>query len=289
MSTQAVVHAKLATVAILGALLGSAALAAGTREGTRQAPPAEDRNVLGTRVEASVTPGVRALSPAAPAPRSVTALAGGPLDLRLDISTWVSATGGNWNDIASITGLTTGLVDFHTGAPTPVSIQGAGWRGFYGDEAGAFPNRDWLIQPATVDGAGLDPGQTGTFVLSGLPADVYRIEVVTARHINYLNTITVNGAPASRTSLGTPVQTPWGSAADGLTPGNWLIWDGVAPVAGAITITNEAASGTLAMINAVRVLGSSAFGEQVIPTLSGLGALLLALAVAGGAYRILRG
>jgi hypothetical protein len=219
----------------------------------------------------------------------VSALASGPLDFRLDISTWVSSTGGNWNDIANITGLTTGLIDFNTGVPTPVSIQGAGWRGFFGDEGGAFPNRDWLIQPATVDGAGLDPGQTGTFVLSGLPADLYRIEIVSARQINYLNTITVNGVAANRTSLATPVQTPWGSADDGLTPGNWLIWDGVAPVAGSITITNEAASGTLAMINAVRVLGSSAFGEQVIPTLSGLGALILALAVAGAAVRLLRG
>lgn len=280
---------SLTAIAICSMLLGSTALSAGQSDIAGRASRIEDANAIGSRVEAPLPSGTKAAPPAVPRPGSVTALApGSPVDLRLDISTHVSSTGGNWNDIADITGLTTGLVDFNTGAPTPVSIQGTGWRGFFGDDAGAFPNRDWLIQPATVDGAGLDPGVTGTFVVSGLTADLYRIEVVSARGFNYLNTITVNGVAANRTSLGTPVQTPWDSADDGLTPGNWLIWDGVIPVAGAITITDQAASGTLAIINAVRILGSSR-GEQVIPTLSGLGALILALAMAGAAVRLLRG
>jgi hypothetical protein len=83
----------------------------------------------------------------------------------------------------------------------------------------------------------------------------YQVEVVSARtSFDYLNTITVNGALADRTYLGTPVQTPWGSNADGLTPGNWLIWDGVVPVGGTITIVDVADPQTLGIVNAIRIL-----------------------------------
>src|SRR4029077_17655930 len=66
---------------------------------------------------------------------------------------------------------------------TPRSIDGTGspWGDFAGDEAGAFPNRDWLIQPATKDGAGLQRNMTGSYLLSGLTASSYRVEVVSAR------------------------------------------------------------------------------------------------------------
>jgi len=277
----------LAAIVICGTLVGSAAYGARQRESATVGQRADDANAIGSRAQAPLPSSSMAPASAVAGRGPVTVLAPGDLlDLRLDISTFVSATGGNWNDISNITGLTTGLIDFNTGAPTPVSIQGAGWLDFYGDDEGAFPNRDWLIQPATVDGAGLFAGETGTFVVSGLPAAVYRIEVVSARPIN---TITVNGALASRTSLGTPVQTPWGSDTDGLVPGNWLIWDGVTPLAGAITITDEANSETLAMINAVRILGTSPLGGPMVPTLSTLGALILVLVVAGAAVRLLRG
>jgi hypothetical protein len=139
-----------------------------------------------------------------------------------------------------------------------VSISGAGspWSDFFGDDFGAFPNRDWLVQPATVDGAGLQAGLTGSYFVAGLTGTAYRVEIVTARSgHNYLNSITVNGAPASRTFLGTPVNSPWGSTDDGLTPGNWLIWDNVVPVGGSFSIRDQAAPSTLGMINALRILG----------------------------------
>ena len=179
-------------------------------------------------------------------------------DIRIDLSALVSSTGGNWNNVSNLTGLTSNLKDFATGIATSVSINGTGspWSDFFGDDSGTFPNRDWLIQPATVDGAGLQTGLTGTYLVAGLTAPAYRVEIVTARTShNYLNSITVNGALASRTSLGTPVNTPWGSANDGLTPGNWLIWDNVVPLGGGFSIRDQAAPSTLGMINALRILG----------------------------------
>lgn len=198
--------------------------------------------------------------PSAPAYDDVIGVGEGGValeDIRLDLSNLVNTTGGNWNNIGSLNGTTSNLIDFNTGGGTGVGITGSGWSDFFGDDGGTFPNQDWLIQPATRDGAGLQDGQFGTLEITALTSGEYRIEVVTARTCcNYLNTIRVNGAQADRTFLASPVQDPWGSLDDGLTPGNWLIWDNVSPVGGTITITNSAENETLAMINAVRVLAT---------------------------------
>lgn len=187
-----------------------------------------------------------------------------PIDVRIDLSTGISSTSGNWNNISNLTGLTPALIDFGTGAATPISISGAGspWINFGGDTGGLFSNLDWLIQPATVDGAGLVFGATGSFLFTGLTGSSYRVEVVTARRaFGYLNTITVAGALAGRTFQGTPVNTPWNSTTDGLGPSNWLIWDDVSPVGGSFTLTDVADQNTVGMLNAVRVLEVS----RVIP------------------------
>jgi len=176
-------------------------------------------------------------------------------DIRIDLAT-KSSTPGNWNNISNLTGLTTGLIDFNTGADTGASIDGGGspWQSFFGDDGGAFADQDWLIQPATVDGAGLQSDLTGSYTLAGLTGPAYQIELVSARTtFGYLNTFTVEGALADRTYLGTPVQTPWNSTTDGLEPSNWLIWDGVVPDGGSITITDVAGPGTLGILNAIRV------------------------------------
>lgn len=71
--------------------------------------------------------------------------------------------------------------------------------------------------------------------------------------------------------------TPWGSAVDGLTLGNWLIWDNVTPVAGNITITDIAAPDSLGIINAICI---SSVAETPIPEPSmtfGLATLGIAL------------
>lgn len=178
-------------------------------------------------------------------------------DIRIDLSTLVSTTPGNWNNVSDVGGITRGLIDFNTGASTDVSINGnsSGWRPFFADDGGAFVERDWLIQPSTVDGAGIDQGITGVYTIAGLTGSSYRIEVVSARTCcDYLNTITVQGDFADRTFLGTPVVTPWGSLVDGLTPSNWLIWDGVAPSGGEIDIRNVADPATLGVITTLRIL-----------------------------------
>lgn len=177
-------------------------------------------------------------------------------DVRMDLSTLVSSTPGNWNNISNVTGTTTNLIDFDTGAGTGIDLQGSGsWLNFFGDDAGAFPDQDWLIQPATVDGAGLGTDGTGTFTLTGLTGPAYTVELVSARTtFGYLNTFTAEGALADRTFLGSPVNTPWNATTDGLDPGNWLIWDSVVPNGGSITIQNVAGPGTLGILNAMRIV-----------------------------------
>ena len=182
-------------------------------------------------------------------------------DIRMDLSDLVGTTAGNWNNISNLTGLTSNLIDFNTGSGTGVSIDGTGspWQDFFGDDNGSFPNQSWLTQPATQDGAGVQTDLTGSFVFSGLTGSSYQIEVVSARTtFDYLNTITVNGDLADQTYLGTPVNTPWGSTTDGLNPGNWLIWSNVVPDNGTITVVDVAGPGTLGIINAMRILETSA-------------------------------
>jgi hypothetical protein len=179
------------------------------------------------------------------------------VDIRIDLGTNAGTTAGNWNNISNVAGLTSDLIDFDSGLGTGVSIDGTGspWSNFVGDDLGAFPNQDWLIQPATRDGAGLQRDLTGRYTIAGLTGPAYRIEVVSARtSFNYLNTFTVDGSLADRTFLGTAVVTPWNATTDGLAAGNWLIWDNVVPTAGTINLMDVAGPGTLGILNAVRIL-----------------------------------
>jgi len=202
------------------------------------------------------------------------AQAGSLEDIRIDLSTLVSSTGGNWNDISDLNGVTSDLIDFNTGASTGASIEGAGWLDFFGDDNGEFPEQDWVIQPSTVDGAGLSSDGTGTFEIDGLSGSAYIVELVSARtSFEYLNTFTVNGALADETFLGSAVNTPWNSTTDGLEAGNWLIWNNVQPVDGSISIMDVAGPGTLGILNAVRI--------SEVPSPGAVGVLGIAGIVAG--------
>lgn len=197
-----------------------------------------------------------------------------PIDIRIDLSTRVGSTAGNWNNVNDLNG-TSNLIDF-SGAATGASISGLGWTDFFGDDDGIFPDQDWLIQPATQDGAGVFSGNTASFTVSGLGAGSFQIELVSARtSFNYLNFFTVDGLTASRTYLGTPVQTPWGSAGDGQDEGNWLIWDNLSSVSD-ITIQLTADANTLGMLNAIRILETQPQSVSTPYT-----ALLFSLGLAG--------
>lgn len=181
----------------------------------------------------------------------------GPLDIRVDFGNTGTPPAANWNLIAQadLNGRNSGLVDFNSGLATSVAIDGTGssWANFFGDDDGSFPNQAWIIQPAPEFGAGLQRDAEDSFLIEGLPDIPLQIEIVSARPIDYQNIITIDGSTASRTGLGTPVNTPWGSATDGLQDGNWLIWDDVSPDGGAVTLT-VSGDGTLSMINALRIL-----------------------------------
>ena len=247
---------------------------------------AEDPNLA--RASSPAGAGSGPADPAAPQGFAATVI-----DLRIDLSNFQSTTAGNWNNISNLNGLTTGLIDYNSGGATLAAIDGTGssWSDFFGDEGGTFPNQDWLIQPATVDGAGLGDGEIGTFQITGLSGGPYQVELVAARTtFGYLNTFTVNGATADRTYLGTPVVTPWNATTDGLTPGNWLIWDAVVPVGGVITIVDEADAETLGILNAIRVIGQPYAPPltQAIPTVTTVGIVIFALALAGLALGLVR-
>lgn len=194
------------------------------------------------------------------------------VDIRMDLATSVGTTGGNWNNISNLTGMTPNLIDFATGLPTSVSIDGIGspWSAFFGDDLGSFPNQDWLIQPATKDGAGLQRDTTGVFRIGGLTGSAYKVEVVSARStFGYLNNITVNGATATSTFKGTPVVTPWNSTTDGLADANWLIWSNVFPTSGTIDIRDVAGPATLGIVNAIRISEVPAPGAA-LPLVAGV-------------------
>lgn len=177
-------------------------------------------------------------------------------ELRIDLSTQVGSTGGNWNNITNLNSATAGLIDFPSGSATGISLTGSGWSDFFGDDGGTFPNSDWVTQPSTADGAGLSNSSTGTFTFTGLTGSSYQLEIVSARTCcSYLNTITVDGFAATGTFLGSPVATPWDSNVDGLNAGNWLIWENLVPVDGTLTITNVTTS-TLGILNAMRLVDS---------------------------------
>ena len=197
-------------------------------------------------------------------------------EIRLDLGSRGSATGGTWNDIAdgSLNAVTPGLIDFGTGLATGVSISGSGWRGFVGVGSDAeWPTKDWVVPSSTRDAAGLDNGNTGTFIFSGLnDAATYSFELVLARTtFDYLNFVSVGGGTANRTFNGTPVATPWAATSDGLAPQNWLIWDGLASAGGLLTVSLTADASTLGILNAIRIVDGVAVPEPATLTLFGLG------------------
>ena len=205
-----------------------------------------------------------------------TALQAAPIDLRIDLGNKAGETAGNWNnpggtDPLFLTGSYPDLIDFSTGLGTGVGINFGttpeDWSQFYGDSSGVFPDQSWLVQPATQDGAGWTHSYYGPAItLSGLVESRYLVEVVSARDVYASNSISVNGALANRTYLGTPVEDPWDVQSHGLYPGNWLIWDNVSPIVGEITIQMSTFATGMGIINAVRVVG----GDPVVPEPSSL-------------------
>jgi hypothetical protein len=196
-------------------------------------------------------------------------------EFRIDLSSIVTTTGGNWNDISNLNSVTAGLKDFGSGLATGASISGGGWRNFFGvDSAGEWPDKDWVVSSSVRDGAGVERGAAGTFSISGLSDTAsYQVEIVSARTtFNYLNTILVGGAAANRTFNGTPVNTPWGSTADGLASQNWLIWDDQKAAGGVLNISLAADPDTLGMMNAMRIVEiPSRVPEPASLSLLGLG------------------
>jgi hypothetical protein len=195
-------------------------------------------------------------------------------EIRMDISNLVSTTGGNWNNIEFLNGVNTDLIEFGSGANTGASISGFGWGDFVGDDNGEFADVDWVQQPATADGAGVQNGSSASFTVSGLADGLYVVEIVSARtDFDYLNTITVFGNLADRTFNGTAVNTPWNSTTDGLGQSNWLIWDDVLTDDGEINIQLNSDADTLGMINAIRISQVPAPGAAVLLSFAGVAVL----------------
>ena len=167
---------------------------------------------------------------------------------------------GNWNEItgAAINGLTPGLDDFRTGNSTDVDVTGSFTFPFAttsGTTGGFNGTQDWVDPVVVLDFIAGSDDSSNTLTFSGLTGDSYNIEVVAAGNFAGGTTtdLQVDGNFADRNFLGgANLGDNWHTVNDGLTPGNWLIWDDVAPTGGDITV-GVPAGGGIVQISALRI------------------------------------
>jgi hypothetical protein len=163
--------------------------------------------------------------------------------LHIDLSDFLASPGGNWNVIpaAMMNSAIENLVDFDTGQTTPVSVSGVNWF----SSGGAVQNWtagdvDWLAALAAQDGFAGFTSSDSQLVLSGLTLP-YRVEVVAAAGFDTGAgiRITVNGSTTTQSAQMRPGvdSASWQPQDDGTTPGDWLVWPGVNPIDGNITIS----------------------------------------------------
>jgi hypothetical protein len=182
-----------------------------------------------------------------------------PPVIQVDLSDSHTAPGGNWNTIpdASMNSTVSNLVDFNTGAATTVSYTGSGWSSPYdGETFWTSGDKDWVVDDAADDQ--FYTTGTATITFNGLnDSSRYIVEVVAAFSSDDVGDYTIGSQFADRTyecAIGVNGD-DFRTNTDGRTPGNWLIWDNVAPSSGSITINFVDSTGSsYAEANAIRLV-----------------------------------
>lgn len=178
----------------------------------------------------------------------------------LDFGGGLSNPTGNWNVIATINTTDSNLIDFGSGSGTGASLTTSGWLNTISNTGiwGPAADKDWVQELAAEDLFVASNGSTATATLSGLTAPGYVVEVVVAWTVTNHLDVTVGGVFADDNFDGTAGVDgdDFNADADGGEPGNWLIWDNVAPASGSLTIQVAAMgqlNGDQPMLNAVRL------------------------------------
>lgn len=197
----------------------------------------------------------------------------------------IHSPGGNWNEIpdSAYNSTTSALTDFSTGLATAASYTGSGWTSWRQTSANWTAGTvDWV-----VDQAGDDmfvTNGTATSVIGGLSnSSTYQVEVVASfqNNTDVIGDYTIDGSFADTTYTGSTASLgdDWNSGTHGRVPGNWMIWNNVAPTGGAITVT--AAHGTLGNVTGISAIRVSEIEAQTQPPASSgtpePGTLLLAV------------
>jgi len=211
------------------------------------------------------------------------ALAQPALDIRINFGGG-SPSNGTWNnpllnagaaDLLTAQGNASGISmtvtdNFHSTASSGWS----GTSGFLGDD-------NWLSEVAAESVWYVyNANPTGTITFSGLDDNIsYRFDLVAGHVLDGIGDYTLNNAYASATQAGAEVAASdnWRMNSDGYAPKNWMVWTGVTPASGSITLNVTFTGGTFTMLNAVRI--------SAVPEPSTY-ALLFGLLAAGGAIAL---
>lgn len=200
----------------------------------------------------------------------------------LEIGTnWVSvvASGGG---LLGVGDNLSNLQDFGTGSPTGITLAGSGFFGTGGDAASSFA-RDWVTANASQMVIEGNMNAAAQLSLGNLdPTREYRIEILangsadTAR----ISDFQVNSQFADLTAKGNGVPgmvgDNWRPNTDGFAQEDWMVWDAVSPSGTNITIDIVPNSGSIARINAIRIVAAA------VPEPSSLLALLLLMGIPCG-------
>jgi len=158
---------------------------------------------------------------------------------------------GNWNvvGLAPLSGQA--LIDFDTGEVTTVLLSSSGFSTAGGEpENWPMGDVDWVVASAAEDLMLSALGGDGRVEISGL-VGAQRVEVVVAEGFGVgSQQVMVNDDPTTTTFRGATVDTTsWNPTTDGADPGDWPVWESVAPVDGVIVVS----VGSAGRINALRV------------------------------------
>jgi hypothetical protein len=205
----------------------------------------------------------------------------GNLELVLDFGN-SRLSGGNINNITSLSATTSNLKDYLTGEATSISVTPSGWSYVSGvhDDSWSSGTKDWVID-SIGDDFFFDYNADGAGVVSfgGIEDGFYQVEILSTSisqapaswivndHdtiLNYNNTAGVDS-------------TAFNPMTEGKQPGNWLIWDNVVVGPGhplVVQAFDGSSAQKMVVLNGIRVTQIGAIPEPATVALISGSAIL---------------